>query len=149
MKDMNQVHDAIQAARAVRAIGSFVSNNPQVRDILPPDASPEFVAALTVGVAARMTADLLVASVPSEHALVGAAIEYISMSMGTICHLTQSDPELVARTADKVMFLLSPPPEEVGTPGIIMGEPRDRTQEGGQWEQVAFSTTDIPAVGTE
>lgn len=117
------------AAQVILDISSLVERSTVVRAMLPPDATPAFVQAVRSGIAARMLVDLHNMTLGEQHPLVEATVEYVSLSMGLLCHFNAVDPDMVSTHAnlilEKVQSLAQEhkPSDDTGTPTIVMSAP--------------------------
>lgn len=120
---------ADMAAETVRNVSGLIERSAVIRGTLPPDASVELVHAVRAGMAANMLADLTKMTVGAMHPLMGAVTEFISVSMGLLCHFTHLDTDLVSRQAAMALNKVNEvraqhaPSDDMGTPTIVQGEP--------------------------
>lgn len=112
------MNEAEIAVRTLRALPQVVLTNPELRAHIPADATPEHHIAYGAGTAARYVADMLAATIPTTHPTFLVVMEYLSLSMATICQFAKADPEIVSKTADAIAGTITsgPGPEVANTP---------------------------------
>lgn len=117
------------AGTTMQNVSSLVERSSVIRATLPGEPTLEMVQAVKAGIAARMLADLTNMTVGATHPLMGAVTEFISISMGLLCHFTGQDPEVISTAANVALAKVQEiqtqhaPSDDMGTPTIVQGEP--------------------------
>lgn len=122
------------AGITMQNVSSLIERSSVIRATLPGQAVPgdpsiQLVQAVKAGIAARMLADLTNMTVGATHPLMGAVTEFISISMGLLCHFTGQDPDVISTAANVALAKVQEvqtqhaPSDDMGTPTVIQGEP--------------------------
>lgn len=120
---------AEMAGTTLQNVSSLIERSAVIQGTLPGPPTLELVQAVKAGIAARMLADLTNMTVGATHPLMGAVTEYISISMGLLCHFTGQNPDTISHAAnaalEKVQEMQTQhaPSDDMGTPTVIQGEP--------------------------